>query len=69
MVSRDFLHLSRLRGRSLRLGAAGGGSIRESDCVSGTPTPTLPRKRERELTAVAETSNQCFGYAASDPTD
>jgi hypothetical protein len=24
------------------------------------PTPTLPRKRERELTAVAGTSSKCF---------
>src|SRR4051812_19009054 len=36
--------------------AAGGGSLNPTT-RGGTPTPTLPRKRERERTAFAETRN------------
>src|SRR6266404_4475352 len=40
----------------------GGGNLPTAMRASGTPTPTLPRKRERELTAVAATSRQCFNH-------
>jgi hypothetical protein len=49
-------HLSRLRGRSTRSKERGGwGKLYPRDIryLAGTPTPTLPRKREREPAAVA----------------
>jgi len=50
------VHLSRLRERSTRSeSAAGGGLFAIIDrLASGTPSPALPRKRERERTADAE---------------
>jgi hypothetical protein len=48
-LAADALHLSRLRGRSAR--SAGGGSLHSGSVARGdTPTPALPRKRERERT-------------------
>src|SRR5437868_620895 len=46
-----FLRLSRLRGRPYRIARCdtGGGSLHTGSRTRGsTPTPTLPRKRERE---------------------
>ena len=47
-----FCHLSRLRGRSYRIercDTGGGNSLYTNSATrGGTPTPTLPRKRERE---------------------
>jgi hypothetical protein len=53
------VHLSRLRGRSARsLERGGWGNRSASRLCGGTPTPALPRKRERERPAGAEALNQ-----------
>jgi hypothetical protein len=56
-AGRFLFHLSRLRGRSYRIercDTGGGNSLHTNSMTrGGTPTPTLPRKREREPTARA----------------
>src|SRR4051794_24605467 len=46
-----------------------GNSLRQlrRQLCGDTPTPTLPRKQEREPAVVAETPNQCFNPDGLDP--
>src|SRR5690348_5668705 len=52
------MHLSRLRGRSHRIGryeAGGGNSLHTNSATRGdTPHPTLPRTRQRECSLFAD---------------
>src|SRR5690242_15376474 len=68
------LHLSRVRGRSDRIlgcDPGGGNSLRTGNVTRGdTPTPALPRKRERERTvSVARVSPLAAARLHEPPLD